>query len=81
MQPWSLRSGHQLKWGNQWEVVCALRKEAFRLGVGSHGMQSKGSCWSTVFQPHVPSWNLSEKYLGIFLLFSVFEESVFFQLS
>lgn len=61
--------------------MCALKKEAFRLGVGSRGMQNKGSCWSAVFQPRVPSWNLSEKYSGIFLLFSVFEESVFFQLS
>lgn len=46
--------------------MCALKKEAFRLGVGSRGMQNKGSCWSAVFQPRVPSWNLSEKYSGIF---------------
>lgn len=61
--------------------MCAGRKEAFQLGVGLHGMQNKGSYLSMVFQPHVPNLNLSEKYSGIFLLFSVSEESVLFQLS
>lgn len=55
-----------------------LKKGGISAGGWIAGMQNKGSCWSAVFQPRVPSWNLSEKYRGIFLLFSVFEESVFF---
>lgn len=62
--------------------MCALKKEAFRLGLDRVACRIKEApVGPRVFQPRVPSWNLSEKYSGIFLLFSVFEESVFFQLS